>query len=167
MKINLSQFDNQDVVPVEGEMDFKIYPYYHTYDDKIEMKFNGEITRIGSIYNFVGSGEAKIKFKCDKCLEKADKIIRYPIEEDFSEESQGFSDENEIWPIENKEIELYIPLKMNMYNNLPMQTLCKDDCKGLCLKCGQNLNKEDCGCDRFVMDPRLAALRSLLDDEEV
>ena len=40
--------------------------------------------------------------------------------------------------------------------------LCREDCKGLCPKCGRNLNEGDCGCDRTEIDPRLAKLKQLL-----
>ena len=42
---------------------------------------------------------------------------------------------------------------------LPIRNLCRPDCKGLCPKCGADLNQADCGCDREVVDPRLAALK--------
>ncbi|MCL4869491.1 MAG: DUF177 domain-containing protein [Anaerolineae bacterium] len=45
---------------------------------------------------------------------------------------------------------------------IPMQPLCKPDCLGFCLECGQNLNEGDCGCQDEIGDPRLVALRGLL-----
>ena len=44
----------------------------------------------------------------------------------------------------------------------PLNNICSSDCRGLCPKCGADLNKGDCGCDRFIPDPRLAALQHLL-----
>ena len=44
----------------------------------------------------------------------------------------------------------------------PMQALCKPDCRGLCPVCGADLNDGDCGCDRFTVDPRLAALKQFI-----
>jgi len=41
---------------------------------------------------------------------------------------------------------------------LPVSVLCKDECKGLCPSCGQDLNEAECGCERKVVDPRLAVL---------
>ncbi len=41
---------------------------------------------------------------------------------------------------------------------LPGYPVCREDCKGLCPKCGANLNERDCGCDRHVPDPRWAGL---------
>ena len=54
----------------------------------------------------------------------------------------------------NEECQLFLPAKM----------LCKEDCKGLCQKCGKNLNYEKCECAKEI-DPRLAALSDLLIDE--
>ena len=42
--------------------------------------------------------------------------------------------------------------------------LCKAECRGLCPLCGANLNPGDCGCDNDTLDPRMAALRRLLDE---
>ena len=46
---------------------------------------------------------------------------------------------------------------------IPMQPFCKPDCKGLCAECGQNLNDGACHCEKDTIDPRLSALRNLLD----
>ncbi|MBQ8551221.1 MAG: DUF177 domain-containing protein [Clostridia bacterium] len=45
----------------------------------------------------------------------------------------------------------------------PMKEVCRDDCKGLCPKCGHDLNEGDCGCQRKEIDPRLAILQKLLE----
>ncbi|MBQ6625925.1 MAG: DUF177 domain-containing protein [Ruminococcus sp.] len=47
--------------------------------------------------------------------------------------------------------------------SLPSKYLCKGDCQGLCHKCGHNLNLGDCDCDKREIDPRLEALKQLLD----
>jgi len=45
---------------------------------------------------------------------------------------------------------------------LPMKTLCREDCRGLCAGCGANLNRERCRCGPRAVDPRLAPLAALL-----
>ncbi len=45
----------------------------------------------------------------------------------------------------------------------PMKELCSEDCKGLCSKCGHDLNEGDCGCVKKEIDPRLAILQKLLE----
>ena len=44
---------------------------------------------------------------------------------------------------------------------LPVSVVCKDDCKGLCPQCGQDLNEAECGCQLKVVDPRLAVLKTI------
>lgn len=44
---------------------------------------------------------------------------------------------------------------------LPMNAVCREDCKGLCAQCGQNLNEKQCGCEQKVTDPRLAPLMNI------
>ena len=43
----------------------------------------------------------------------------------------------------------------------PTKTLCDENCKGICKKCGKNLNNEKCECDDFVPDVRLANLMDI------
>ena len=45
--------------------------------------------------------------------------------------------------------------------NMDSKLLCSDDCKGLCCRCGKNLNDGPCSCEKEI-DPRLAALKQLL-----
>lgn len=46
---------------------------------------------------------------------------------------------------------------------LPMKPLCDDACKGLCSRCGANLNDKTCDCDKEAIDPRWEGLKVLLD----
>ena len=45
----------------------------------------------------------------------------------------------------------------------PYRFLCKDDCLGLCSRCGINLNEGSCDCMKKEIDPRLAPLQKILD----
>jgi len=47
---------------------------------------------------------------------------------------------------------------------VPMKTICRSDCRGLCSHCGANLNHEDCRCEAQVSDPRLAPLARFKQD---
>ena len=55
-------------------------------------------------------------------------------------------------------------LRDDILLELPSKFLCKDSCKGLCPKCGKNLNKGKCGCPEKEPDPRFAALSKLLEE---
>ena len=43
----------------------------------------------------------------------------------------------------------------------PMRVLCKEDCKGICSRCGKNLNKGTCDCDTAELDPRMAVISDI------
>jgi len=60
-----------------------------------------------------------------------------------------------------KEIDLTRALREQILLSIPPSPLCSEDCKGLCPKCGKDLNEGECGCDRTVMDPRWAALKGI------
>ena len=42
--------------------------------------------------------------------------------------------------------------------NLPMKVLCRTDCKGICNRCGANLNMGSCKCDKTELDPRMSKI---------
>ena len=62
---------------------------------------------------------------------------------------------------EGKQIDLGKILREQVLLALPMDLLCREDCKGLCSSCGKDLNQGECGCVREVMDPRWAALKNI------
>ena len=47
----------------------------------------------------------------------------------------------------------------------PTKVLCREDCKGLCNVCGQNLNTGSCNCEDTGLDPRMSVVRDLFKKE--
>ena len=43
----------------------------------------------------------------------------------------------------------------------PSRVLCKEDCRGLCIRCGRNLNEGPCSCEEEAADPRMARIREI------
>ena len=43
----------------------------------------------------------------------------------------------------------------------PMKVLCREDCKGICKRCGANLNLSECQCPKTEPDPRMAAIQDI------
>lgn len=62
---------------------------------------------------------------------------------------------------DGNEVDLAPFFREELALRVPVQTLCKDDCAGLCTVCGVNLNAKKCGCQKGEGDPRLAVLRNL------
>jgi uncharacterized protein len=100
---------------------------------------------------------------CDRCGEETVKHYKVPIERVLV--SQLENDENdEIILVQDFKLDLYEPVYTEVVLAMPSKHLCTKDCKGLCFKCGKNLNDGPCGCATKEVDPRLRALAELLEN---
>ncbi len=123
----------------------------------------------GLIGNFTGIVKLKAKAyveistMCDRCACNLDKKIVVPVEHVFV--TQLNDEENDDFMlIEKMRFELDPLVIEDIFLELPAKILCKDGCKGLCSKCGVNLNNGQCSCSK-TGDPRLEALKQLLDNQ--
>jgi uncharacterized protein len=84
-------------------------------------------------------------------------------DDDGATESAGSFDldQADAEPFDGKTIDLDPIVREQVALALPVSVLCREDCKGLCTVCGQDLNEKDCGCERKVVDVRLAKLRDI------
>jgi uncharacterized protein len=71
--------------------------------------------------------------------------------------------EEEVYRVEGLEIDLEPMLRDALTLALPLNPICRSDCKGLCAHCGKNLNEGPCDCTDDDIDPRWAALSELRD----
>ncbi len=101
---------------------------------------------------------------CDRCGAEIRKVYDFPITRDVVDEIHS-EDDDEWIVVPDKVLDLENFCFTELVLNLPMKHLCKADCKGLCLKCGANLNNGACGCAAKEIDPRLAALQNLLNEQ--
>lgn len=99
---------------------------------------------------------------CDRCCVDVEKHISQSFSHRVVE---SLSSDNSDEYIETTDFNLELDelVISDIILSLPSKYLCKGDCQGLCQKCGHNLNLGDCGCDRHEVDPRLEALKELLD----
>lgn len=124
----------------------------------------------GSLGELRASGHLRVAMEaeCDRCLEPApyaidtDFVLYYrPVEEGYGDEKALDAGEAEMGFYEGDGLELNDVLREQVYLALPMQRLCKPDCKGICPECGQNRNQTECQCQPDAVDDRWAALRGL------
>ncbi len=131
------------------------------------MKVKGEITNTAGYMRMTLTLSVEYTAECARCLapisgefsldlEKtvAPKDILSDVEEDKLDDyaiiEDGFLDMDE-------------QLREQLEMEFPAKLLCKEDCLGLCSRCGQNLNEGKCDCDARDFDPRLAPLKELLE----
>ena len=117
-----------------------------------------------------GSVELVFETNCDRCLAEVPTTLTLEFERevaspetkaDSSEETGDQEEDDAIDFMEGYQLNVETFVYNEILLNWPMKILCKDDCKGICKVCGQNLNLGECGCDTFVPDPRMAAIQDI------
>jgi uncharacterized protein len=140
-----------------------------------EIKAAVEIRKLGVLLEVSGNLKALVHPVCSMCL----KDFELAIDKDFTErivlaaedESQSgkelSSEELLVNYFSGEELDTLDIISEQLALVMPNRPLCKEDCKGLCLSCGRDLNKNTCSCvkeeskDTNDIDPRLAKLKEL------
>ena len=114
--------------------------------------------------SLTGGTSVTLRIPCARCLEPVDYICSMEFDEELD---LGISDEERV---KNLDEQSYLngyqldtdQLVCNELSlSLPMKVLCKEDCKGICNRCGANLNYETCSCDTRSLDPRMAVIQDI------
>ena len=124
-----------------------------------------EITNTGNkVLELKGIGSVTVGIPCDRCLEQVAVKIPYEIEQKLdlkksdTERVQDL-DENDYLTGMDLDVDRLVYLEVLM--SWPLKVLCKEDCKGICSRCGKNLNEGPCGCAEEPKDPRMAAISDI------
>lgn len=128
-----------------------------------DITISGEFWFDGQNYIVLGDIDSKGDYECSRCLQQTEHGRHDSFEEVFSD-SRTPSDD--VVPFDGEDIDLTELIRDTLIINEPSQVVCQDDCKGLCVHCGANLNVSPCSCESFVVDPRFAELRALLDEKD-
>jgi len=130
------------------------------------MEVAGAAELLGDEIHIAGSLNTTVEAVCDRCLEP----LRRPIDIEFDlfyrpmktiaheEEIEIKPSELEIGFYEGNGLELDEVLKEQVLLTLPMKQVCREECKGLCPHCGQNLNQAACACKTEKPDSRWSGL---------
>ncbi len=126
----------------------------------------GEVINTAGVLTARGEITARLRCVCDRCggsyeLERTTKVDTPLVPASECEDGEG-GYESEAFPFEGDWLDLDDLLETAFILDMPTKFLCRDDCKGLCPKCGKNLNEGPCDCRKDV-DPRFAVLEQLLD----
>ncbi len=111
-------------------------------------------------------GEAEFIFamSCDRCLKPVESKMTLRFSRNiYSQDGEEIisEEEDELGFMEGYQLKVEELLNNEIMINWPMKVLCKPDCKGICPKCGKDLNTGDCECDTFVPDPRMAVIKDI------
>lgn len=110
-----------------------------------------------------GNVDLTFQVNCDRCLTQMPMRLPIEFEQYVSSPDADFADEDETdnGVMDGYQLDVEAFVQREIVLNWPAKILCGRDCKGLCPKCGHNLNTGDCGCDTFVPDPRMAAIQDI------
>lgn len=168
MLISLSEImtTNDKVVQINASIELEGFDYLGTtYEFAHKEPVNLTITNLGNKTVMIeGSTNISLTLFCSRCL----KEIIFPMsieiqkEVDFNlteeERAEGLDETNYIIGY-NLDVDTLIYDEILI--DFPMKLLCSEDCKGLCKKCGIDLNEKSCECDTYNYDPRMSAIRDI------
>ncbi len=131
--------------------------------------FSGEIERVGAKSHLSGVIKTNASLDCTRCLDPIKKHFEFsfraifsdPNDTDTSVEVEVRGDELDESPLGGGKVDAAEIVREQILLELPEQIFCAKDCKGLCPKCGENLNLIDCKCADEDVDPRWAALKNV------
>ncbi len=133
-------------------------PFFGQTEVKVELnKIHNQIILQADI-------KANVRFICDRCTKEFEQVLlsNYKMVYLFNSEYKESEDINVAFlkPDADKII-LDDDVRDYALLSIPMKRLCKEDCKGLCPGCGKDLNEEECGCRKEVIDERWLPLMEL------
>ena len=131
------------------------------------MKVSGEITNTAGYMRMTLTMSVDYVAQCARCLSPVTGQFTLDLEKTVAPRNLlGDLDEDkldEFAIIEDGFLDMDEQLREQLEMEFPMRFLCREDCKGLCPKCGKNLNEGECNCDHTEIDPRMEPLRKLLE----
>ena len=107
------------------------------------------------IITMSGSGNLLLEIPCGRCLTPVNVPVEYRIDRK-ADASSGLDDEGEeVFFFEEDELDTDLLIEDQVLLNIPMKVLCKEDCKGICDRCGANLNIGNCNCSAEEKSTRM------------
>lgn len=127
------------------------------------IRVNGKLKNAGGVIMLEAEATGEYVTVCDRCGTEIKESIQFEIGENYVRSSAALEKDEEAVILSGQEIDLLKTVSEFAFSAMPSKHLCKEDCKGLCPKCGQNLNVKSCSCAEDEWDPRFEALRGLFD----
>ena len=162
---------------LRGEVDHIHIDYLLTPELPQGAEFDGDAHVVGDVTDEAGymhlllSVSVSYRTECARCLEPVSGDFTVQFErtvaaEGTLTEEQLEENVDEYAVIKDGRLDLDEEIREELLLSFPMRFLCREDCPGLCPKCGKPRRDGDCGCPTREIDPRLAVLKQLLDKNE-
>lgn len=160
MKIDISSIVNISGASLKIELD-AVLEGLNSIDEVFSfnspIRFKGELQNESGILKLSGRLETEYAVECYRCLRPIENEVDIKIEEDFVNAEN--TTDTERYTFEGNFITLDKVFKDNIVLNLPARQACSKDCKGICARCGTDLNVNSCDCKEEVINPQMDALK--------
>lgn len=166
MLLNLSKIiDCPGVVPFETALDLSDLDFGGCCPAQELVTAKGTVKNSAGVLLMHGTVETTLHGVCDRCAKPFLREVSYPLEAVLVKELENEEDADEwVFLLENDCADLDDIVRTAFVLNMDSRLLCREDCKGLCFRCGKDLNEGPCDCQPEA-DPRLAVLKQLLKGE--
>ena len=150
-------------VPFSVSIDLSDLRYGDSFPVTEPVEASGTVRNTAGVLVMSGSLHTTIHGVCDRCAADFDSYVEFPLDVVLVTELTNEENEDEwVFPLEGDSADLDDIVRTVFVLNLDSKLLCKEDCKGMCHRCGKNLNVGPCNCQK-ELDPRFAALKQLLE----
>ena len=150
-------------IPFSVSVDLSDLCYGVSYPVTEPVVASGTVRNTAGVLMMKGDLTTTIHGTCDRCASPFDREIHFPINVVLVTELADEENEDEwVFPLEGDSADLDDIVRTVFVLNLDSKLLCKEDCRGLCPRCGKNLNDGPGNCQK-ELDPRFAALKQLLE----
>ena len=150
-------------VPFSTSVDLSDLRYGESFPVTEPVEASGTVRNTAGVLMMTGSIHTTIHGVCDRCAADFERFVEFPIDVVLVTELSNDDSEDEwVFHLEADAADLEDIVRTVFVLNLDSKLLCSEDCKGMCCRCGKNLNEGPCTCQKEI-DPRFAALKQLLD----
>lgn len=149
---------------VSESFDFGNVEFFGGYPLKKPVKAEGTVENRAGVVELKLVCTVSYTAPCDRCSAETTAEYEIPVVKTLVTEKENEEDD-ELVVLKDRKLDLEELCYGEVIPRLPMKHLCREDCKGVCQKCGRDLNKGDCSCRRQTVDPRLERLRDLLNTD--
>jgi uncharacterized protein len=148
--------------PIGYSRDFDFYIPTLKDDDLLLNEVEGvtKISRTPQGLFVQGQFTGATTLECVRCLTNYSQALAWQFDELYAFTPDNITESGLLVP-EDAHIDLLPLVRDFAMLEFPIKPLCREDCKGLCLECGQNLNEKDCG-HRPEADSPFSVLKNLL-----
>ena len=165
VKINVKRLLNGEILSQRFEYDFPITLKDSGYTFPENVHVCGEIKNAGGYIPLTATCSVTLEGACARCLNPVSEKLDIEFHRTVADKLESEDEDDEYLLVVEDCIDVGEPIEDETALSLPARLLCSEDCKGLCQKCGADLNLGKCGCPENEPDPRWAALKKLFENK--